>query len=131
MANPLTIVTLVGAIIFGIWWFTGGGCKGDGKLAGPNSALCFDASSIGIKLPGSDAATDVDAPIDDPDIDPAGGGSDAEIQRLDKARKKLVDEGSTGDRYPDGRPLPITPAAKKSSLAHAFAAGIEDQITIA
>lgn len=45
------------------------------------------------------------------------GGSAEERKRMTEGQKKLVREGSTGDRKPDGTPKPITPAKPKPAAA--------------
>lgn len=132
MANPMTILVTVAALFFGFYYFTKMGCKGD--IEGVNTtdgALCFPGfESFGIPGLGDQEAQAVPddsetSGSDEPPTDP--GGSEAEKQRLVISQFK---DRNTAGRDSTGKPLPITPA-KKTSLAHAFAAGIQDQITIA
>jgi hypothetical protein len=130
MANPLTIVTTLGALLFGIWWFTGGGCKGDGNLVGPNSPLCFDASVLGINMGGggdeptadeveqADLETEEEGPGAGPDEDP-----EAATQKAGEIAAREFRE-----KYPGGI-HPATPS--KANLASYYASYVGNNITVA
>lgn len=131
MGKELTIVALAAVFIFGIWYFNKEGCKGDGSngLTGEDATLCWSGESLS-EMFGGEASEDVDAagPGGVTLIDPSGGGSTEEVQRMAEAQYKLR---GTADRDPaTGKPTPISPASRYG-LAQAFASYVNNQITVA
>lgn len=122
MGKELTIVAVVGAFIFGMWYFNKGGCEGNGAagLTGPDATLCWNGPSIEEML-GKAAGGDPEAVpgpeeesgSDEPPTDP--GGSPDDIARMEAGQRKIIASGHTQDRLPSGKPKPI-----EAAWAHAY-----------
>ena len=82
MANALTIVATVGAVLFAGWFLLGEGCKGvEGGtgMTGPDKPLCFNWEEIQARLKGEGADAGETAPPEggaDAGGEEDGGGGD-------------------------------------------------------
>lgn len=125
--NAPTLLITVAALFFGFFYFTKMGCKGDGSngMTGPDGSLCFPGfEALGIGDGGGDTST----PPEDTGNDEAA---------INPEIKPQLETNIKNMRHPVNKPVNlksrfgpgVNPYA--TNLAHAFAAGIEDQITIA
>ena len=128
MAAAINYLILAAIGFFSIYYFTKMGCKGDGAngLTGEGGSLCFPGwEAFGIDMPGGEA--EMEQEIED-------AGERNEIRQVTPpAQRGIISKTHTSDPVSTGGGVggPADPNKYKTGLAHAFAAGIEDQITIA
>lgn len=132
MAAAINYLILAAIGFFSIYYFTKMGCNGEDNgngLTGPEGSLCFPGwEAFGIQMPGGEA--EMEQEIED-------AGDRNEIRQVTpEAERGIISKTHTSDPVSTGGGVggpskPVPGFGKKSSLAHAFAAGIEDQITIA
>src|SRR5262245_23218546 len=118
--NPTGILVLVGAIGFFLFYLSKQGCKGDGNLTGPNTPLCFQGwEAFGIGGGGGDV------------------GDPGEVDSSDDPEIPTILQKNIRDMRDNPKPYPLKsrfgPGANPNAvnLAQAYAAGIQDQITVA
>jgi len=107
----MTIIALGAVAIFGIWWFTGGGCKPENStngVTGPEGSLCFDMSVLGINPGGGEPPVDEVPPEDE----------------AEPEDEEPVNKVPLVSRFPGKNPY-------AGNLAQAYAASLQDSITIA
>lgn len=130
MAAAINYLILAAIGFFSIFYFTKMGCKGDGAngMLGPDGSLCFP----GWEAFGIGGQTDEEQ---EQEIEEASDRNEIR-QVTPPAERGIISKTHTSDPVGSGGGVggpskPVPGFGKKSSLAHAFAAGIEDQITIA
>lgn len=121
----MTVLTLAAIGFFGVYYFSKMGCKGDGEngLTGPEGSLCFpgfEALGIGGGDGGGGTIQEV-ADIEDENDENIAPKLQSNIRKMRDKQQPVNLKSRFG---PGANPY-------ATNLAHAFAAGIEDQITIA
>ena len=129
MGKELTILAVAASVIFGVWFFSKEGCKGDGAngLTGPEGSLCWSGDSLQDML-GGIGGGDKDIPVLQTEDGPQ------EVSRLRYAPGSTPGSLTPADRggTPESRSRSTgggVGGPSKAALAHAYF--VNNRISIA